>query len=687
MNRSKDSGRPCALLAKSGLVAAFLAGTGAGVVAQNAHADGIVRCWGYNAYGQCDTPANLGACSNVAGGIYHTVALRSDGGVRCWGSNTQRQCNTPADLGACSSVAGGYFHTIALRSDGGVRCWGDNTFGQSNTPTDLGACSRIAGGYYHTIALRSDGGVRCWGYNSNGECDVPADLGPCSSVAGGGYHSIALRSDGVVRCWGNNGYGQCDTPADLGACSSIAGGELHTIALRSDGVVRCWGNNGYGQCDTPADLGPCSSVAGGFSNTIAIRSDGGIRCWGRNNYGQLNTPADLGACSSIAGGYYHSIAIADPPPIDTDGDGRPDSTDNCPTIANPTQADCNNNGIGDVCEIAAGTLDVNHDTIPDTCQCIADLFFDNQVNGVDLGILLGQWGQMGLADLDGSGVVNGADLGMMLGAWGQCAVTLPSWATLVEPIPDPAVVTDATLRAAITASGLAWRVRDTATQMEMLLVPPRTFVMGCTWSNQGGCNSNESPTHSVTLTQAFYLGRYEVTQGQWVAKMGSNPSGVQGPSDSASHPVEQVSWNTIQGYLSVTGMRLPSEAEWEYACRAGTTTAFNNGSSDDATVWMIAWYSPFAGSQTHAVGGKAANALGLHDMSGNVYEWVNDWYGSTYYSVSPSTNPLGPVSGTSRVLRGGSWYGGANSVRSSYRHALTPDFSSRIIGFRVARAP
>jgi formylglycine-generating enzyme required for sulfatase activity len=262
----------------------------------------------------------------------------------------------------------------------------------------------------------------------------------------------------------------------------------------------------------------------------------------------------------------------------------------------------------------------------------------------------------------------------------------------VEAQPDPMVVTNVTLRAAISASGLAWRVRDTVTQTEMLLVPPGTFTMGCTGSNQSGCNFGENPTHSVTLTQAFYMGRYEVTQSQWAAKMGSNPSQFQGASypDAAIRPVENVSWNTIQGYLSATGMRLPSEAEWEYACRAGTTTAFNNGSSDQNTVGTIAWYQSNSGSQTHAVGGKAANALGLHDMAGNVWEWVNDRYDEFYYSVSPSTNPLGPVSSptaTGRVIRGGSWFYSAGYLRSSYRTASTVGLGYFYIGFRVARNP
>jgi formylglycine-generating enzyme required for sulfatase activity len=320
-------------------------------------------------------------------------------------------------------------------------------------------------------------------------------------------------------------------------------------------------------------------------------------------------------------------------------------------------------------------------------SCLGDLNGDREVTGADLGILLGQWGQAGGGDLDGNGIVGGADLGLMLGAWGYCPVTVPSWATLVEAQPNPAVVTDPALRVAIAATGLAWRVRDSGTQMEMLLVPEGTFTMGCTASSQYGCDGGENPTHSVTLTQAFYLGRYEVTQGQWVAKMGSNPSYFQGASypDAANRPVETVSWNTIQRYLIATRLRLPSEAEWEYACRASTTTAFNNGSNDDATVWTIAWYGSNSGSQTHAVGGKAANALGLHDMAGNVKEWVNDWIDG--YSSGAQTNPLGPVSGSFRVFRGGSWGNVTGNLRSSDRGGNSPENPNYRIGFRVARNP
>jgi formylglycine-generating enzyme required for sulfatase activity len=356
--------------------------------------------------------------------------------------------------------------------------------------------------------------------------------------------------------------------------------------------------------------------------------------------------------------------------------------------------------VGDVCEISSGAPDFNQDTIPDTCQCgtipslptccPGDLDHDGEVGGADIGLLLSDWGPCGSAclyDLNNDSKVNGGDLGLLLAGWGHCQSTwvVPTWATLVEAMPDPAVVTDSTLRAAITASGMAWRVRDTATQMEMVLVPAGTFTMGCTASNAYGCSIAESPTRSVTLTQAFYMGRYEVTQSQWVARMGRNPSYFQGQSDSARRPVEQVSWNTIQSFLSATGMRLPSEAEWEYACRAGTTTAFNNGSSDDATVGTIAWYSSNSGNQTHVVGGKAANALGLFDMSGNVREWVNDW--TAVYPSGSQTNPVGPMSGFSRGFRGGSWGENLDSVRSSSRNGSTPGYTYNVLGFRVAKNP
>jgi formylglycine-generating enzyme required for sulfatase activity len=287
----------------------------------------------------------------------------------------------------------------------------------------------------------------------------------------------------------------------------------------------------------------------------------------------------------------------------------------------------------------------------------------------------------------------------LAGAFTYATVVVPAWATLIEAAPDPAVVTSATLRAAITATGLAWRVKDTATQMEMLLIPPGSFQMGCSASNQYGCDSNESPVHTVTLTNAFYLGRYEVTQAQWQARMGSNPSFFQSPSSDVpadqvpNRPVDQMTWNMIAGaggFMAQTGMRLPTEAEWEYAYRAGTSTAFHGwaanpiGTNNDTLVGNIAWYSSNSNSQTRPVGGKAANGFGLHDMAGNVFEWVNDWYRG--YSSGAQTDPTGPTTGSSRVLRGGSWFYSSNLLRGSDR-VYNSILQFGTVGFRAARSP
>ena len=267
-----------------------------------------------------------------------------------------------------------------------------------------------------------------------------------------------------------------------------------------------------------------------------------------------------------------------------------------------------------------------------------------------------------------------------------------AWATVLEWIPNPAVVTDANLRAAITATNLPWRVLDNGTNIEMLLVPGGTFMMGCS-PGDAECSGDESPTHQVTLTNAFYIGKTEVTQAQWTAKMGNNPSYFVGYSDSPSRPVE-VSWNMIAstgGFMSVTGLRLPTEAEWEYAYRAATTTAFHsypaqpNGFNDDTLLVNIAWFNGNSGGQTHAVGGKLANGLGLHDMSGNVWEWCQDWEGP--YSSGSVTNPTGPATGSYRLCRGGTWYNDFLKCRASRRGSRTPGDGGNDMGFRVARNP
>ena len=291
-------------------------------------------------------------------------------------------------------------------------------------------------------------------------------------------------------------------------------------------------------------------------------------------------------------------------------------------------------------------------------------------------------GTLGNADVVISG---GKGSFTVAGGYHYVSLVVPSWASLIEAEPDPSVVTDPALRAAVLTTGLAWRVRDSATQMEMMLIPPGMFQMGCSMGSTGyPCKPFELPDHRVLLTDAFYLGRYEVTQAQWAAKMGSNPSFFQGQPDSASRPVERVSWTAAQGYLNAVGMRLPTEAEWEYACRAGTQTPFYNGLADEGTLEALAWYGSNSGGQSHVVGGKAPNGFGLYDMLGNVWEWVND--GFSLYTSAPQTNPTGGSSAYN-TERGGSWIEDAGNVRSSSRYPLSIGEIFGDVGFRVARNP
>jgi formylglycine-generating enzyme required for sulfatase activity len=328
--------------------------------------------------------------------------------------------------------------------------------------------------------------------------------------------------------------------------------------------------------------------------------------------------------------------------------------------------------------------------------CGADVNRSGTVDSADLGQLLSAWGWCTdcAADINRDGAVDAADLGVLLANWGGTC-TVPTWATVLEYTPSPTVVTNPELRAAIAATGRPWRVRTTASpQIEMLLVPPGTFEMGCTPSLQNGCAADESPVHTVTLTNAFYLGRYEVTQAQWTAVNGINPSHFSGPNypNSGNRPVERVSWNNATNFCASLGLRLPTEAEWEYACRAGTTTAFHSmpgfpdGFDDESLAIYIGWNEFNSGTQTQNVGQLAANGFGFHDMAGNVNEWCSDRFGP--YSGKPQTDPVGPATGGNRVLRGNSFNLPPYYLRSSKRWGFMPNYQfSWILGLRVARNP
>ena len=217
--------------------------------------------------------------------------------------------------------------------------------------------------------------------------------------------------------------------------------------------------------------------------------------------------------------------------------------------------------------------------------------------------------------------------------------------------------------------------------IEMVKVEAGSFDMGAT-SEMQNPYSDEKPVHRVTLTNNYYVGKYEVTQALWQAVMGSNPSIFKGD----DLPVEEVSWKDCQKFITklnaMTGkrFRLPSEAEWEYAARGGKKSRGYQYSGSN-TLGDVAWYGDNSGNKTHAVGTKQPNELGIYDMTGNVWEWCQDRYGS--YSSSPQTNPTGAVGGSRRVFRGGSWSYSARRCCTSSRSGHSPGYRRYDLGLRL----
>lgn len=214
--------------------------------------------------------------------------------------------------------------------------------------------------------------------------------------------------------------------------------------------------------------------------------------------------------------------------------------------------------------------------------------------------------------------------------------------------------------------------------MTLARIPAGEFLMG------SSSYSRETAVHSVTLGADYWIGQHEVTQDEYRHVMGTSPAGFQG----GARPVERVSWEDASEFCRRLGAqeqktyRLPTEAEWEYACRAGSRAAFCYG-DDDTRLGEFAWYDASAGAKTHPVGSRKPNAWGIYDMHGNVWEWCQDWYGDDFYSTGPSTDPKGPSTGEYRVLRGGCWYNRPVFCRSARRDFNRPDYRDDGIGFRV----
>ncbi len=225
--------------------------------------------------------------------------------------------------------------------------------------------------------------------------------------------------------------------------------------------------------------------------------------------------------------------------------------------------------------------------------------------------------------------------------------------------------------------------------MQFIEIPAGEFMMGCT-NEDTECFEDEKPLHKIKISKSFYLGKYEITQGQWKAVMGRNPSHFSNCGDSC--PVEMVSNNEVQKFikelckkenLTPCKYRLPTEAEWEYSAKAGSTTKYYWG---DTINEEYLWFNGNSRNTIHPVGKKKPNQWGLYDMVGNVNEWVNDWYGEDYYVKSLQIDPLGKKKGDYKVLRGCSWHSNSSICRSSNRTAINPENLDNDYGFRLLRS-
>ena len=222
--------------------------------------------------------------------------------------------------------------------------------------------------------------------------------------------------------------------------------------------------------------------------------------------------------------------------------------------------------------------------------------------------------------------------------------------------------------------------------MEFVLIPPGSFRMGGDKKLEQA-EDHETPRHFVKFSNAFFMGKYEVTQAQWSAIMDNNPSEFKDD----TRPVERVSWNDVQAFVlklntkeETNKYRLPSEAEWEYAARAGSESSYTFG-ADTNILSQYAWDRNNSGGETHPVGQLNPNAWSLYDMHGNVHEWCQDWFDRKYYSQSPSNAPLGPSTGLAKALRGGDWGSEDWYCRCASRSLGSPDRRSDRLGFRLIR--
>ena len=288
-----------------------------------------VMAWGDDSGGQTDVPTNLDDAVAIAGGDYHSVAIRHDGTLVAWGFDDEGQIDVPTNSLRFVSVAAGADHNLAIAEDGSVVAWGRDDSGQIDIPGTVSSALSVAAGNSHSLALLASGTVVAWGDDTYGQTDLPSQLipywvyywwgypiwfynmdwMPVQTIAAGRNHNLALLPDGTVVGWGDNSFGQALPPSNLTNVVAITAGYLHSAALCSNGTVVVWGDNTFGQTNVPPGLSNIVAIAAGDFHTLALLSNGAVVGWGDDTFGQLDVPSNVMHAVGIASGYYHGLAL------------------------------------------------------------------------------------------------------------------------------------------------------------------------------------------------------------------------------------------------------------------------------------------------------------------------------------------------------------------------------------------
>ena len=564
-----------------------------------------------------------------------------------------------------AAVTGGFSHALYLKADGSFYGVGINGHGQLGDGTtnnkkyltpipSVGNVAQVSAGGYHTMFVKTDGtlyGIGSNGYGQLGDgsttnrttlVQVPG-VSNVAQVSGGGYHTMLVKTDGTLWGMGGNGSGQLGdgstiqrtSPVQVPGVSNVAqvsGGGYHTMFVKMDGTLWGMGYNVYGQLGdgtttqrtNPVQVPGVSNVAqvsAGTNHNMFVKTDGTLWGMGSNNNGQL-------------------------------GDGT--STNRTSPVQVP--------GVSNVAQVFSGVTYTVFVKTDGTLWAMG-----NNDNG--------QFG-------------NGTTISS------TTPVQVGNIIAVEEQPFAPESVSDV-VQSERPSSERSTHVVQSAANLEMLWVEPGTFTMGSPTGETG--RLSDETEHNVTLTKGFYLGKYEVTQAQYEAVMTGNTNGLSATpsqySGNPNRPVEKVSWDDVQIFLTRLNASeqaagrlpagwsyvLPTESQWEYACRAGTTTAYSWGNTIAPS---NANYASSGIGQTANVGQYAANPWGFFDMHGNVYEWTADRYG-TYPTGNPVIDPPGAASGSSRVHRGGSWGNDGAYLRSARRLNNIPSLRYDRLGFRV----